>query len=303
MPSDALDADEALQLVGMLAAGGAGSLVLGGGDPLARPDVQKIVSAAAAAKLAPELWLGAAAPVDRAGIVELKDAGLSRLGAALHAPTAEAHDASTHASGSFDDTLAALKHAYLTGVATRVLTRVTRDNADDLRALGEVVRDSGARGWVVTFAIPWGTGSMRPDDPQRAERALSQLVELGDRERFDITVLNAPQHARLRRQRGNPGATALNDGRGILCITHDGDILPSPSLRRPTGNVRNVDPMETYRTAPLFRLLRDPTATTGNCSACAFRGPCGGSRARSFAASGSVIGPDPLCAYTPGTAA
>lgn len=38
---------------------------------------------------------------------------------------------------------------------------------------------------------------------------------------------------------------------------------------------------------------------TGRCSACEFRGPCGGSRARAFAASGDPLGEDPLCAHRP----
>jgi len=42
------------------------------------------------------------------------------------------------------------------------------------------------------------------------------------------------------------------------------------------------------------------TAVRGNCGRCEFREVCGGSRSRSFASTGALMGSDRLCVYDPG---
>jgi AdoMet-dependent heme synthase len=60
-----------------------------------------------------------------------------------------------------------------------------------------------------------------------------------------------------------------------------------------------VDPLAVYRDATLFRTLRVPSMFEGRCGTCEFREVCGGSRARAWAATGDLLGEDPLCAYNP----
>ena len=66
------------------------------------------------------------------------------------------------------------------------------------------------------------------------------------------------------------------------------------------GNVRTASLGEVYRTDEVFTRLRNANALLGKCGRCAFREICGGSRARSFAATGAVMASDPLCVYEPG---
>jgi radical SAM protein with 4Fe4S-binding SPASM domain len=94
-------------------------------------------------------------------------------------------------------------------------------------------------------------------------------------------------------------AAGIRDGNGILFISHVGDVCPSGFMEVPAGNVREEDVLEIYRTAPLFRLLRDVDAFAGRCGACEYRAACGGSRARAYAATGNPLSEDPLCVYTP----
>lgn len=91
----------------------------------------------------------------------------------------------------------------------------------------------------------------------------------------------------------------IRDGNGVLFISHRGDICPSGFLELAAGNVRRDDLAAVYRSAPLFTALRDPDAFGGRCGLCPFRWPCGGSRARAYAASGDILGEDPLCAWQP----
>jgi radical SAM protein with 4Fe4S-binding SPASM domain len=54
------------------------------------------------------------------------------------------------------------------------------------------------------------------------------------------------------------------------------------------------------RTCLTVRRLRSPDMLLGKCRRCEFRMICGGSRSRTFAATGSFVASDPLCAYEPG---
>jgi radical SAM protein with 4Fe4S-binding SPASM domain len=75
--------------------------------------------------------------------------------------------------------------------------------------------------------------------------------------------------------------------------------MPSGFLPLSAGNVRASNPIQVYRESPLFQGLRDPSHFEGKCGVCEYRNVCGGSRARAFAATGSPLGSDPLCAYEP----
>ena len=92
----------------------------------------------------------------------------------------------------------------------------------------------------------------------------------------------------------------MRDRNGIMFITHAGEVYPSGFLALPVGSVRQDDPVALYRDAPVFRALRRPDLFGGRCGRREFRGVCGGSRARSFAATGDPLSEDPLCAHEPG---
>jgi radical SAM protein with 4Fe4S-binding SPASM domain len=100
--------------------------------------------------------------------------------------------------------------------------------------------------------------------------------------------------ARLRAPR------SVNDGNGLLFVDYLGNIYPSGFLPVPCGNARSDDLASVYRNDEIFRRLRDPDRLTGKCGRCEFRAICGGSRARAYVGTGSLVAPDPLCAYDPG---
>src|SRR5262245_34949515 len=68
-------------------------LVLTGGDPMRRPDLADFVRYATDAGLTVALTPSGTAAATRARLVELKNAGLSRIAVSLDGPTAESHDA------------------------------------------------------------------------------------------------------------------------------------------------------------------------------------------------------------------
>ncbi|HWV56411.1 MAG TPA: hypothetical protein VNZ57_02970, partial [Longimicrobiales bacterium] len=94
-------------------------------------------------------------------------------------------------------------------------------------------------------------------------------------------------------------AKGVNDGDGILFVSHTGAICPSGFLPLAAGNVRQHSLVDTYRNAPLFRSLRDRSRLKGKCGVCEYRDICGGSRARAFAVTGDYLQAEPYCAHIP----
>jgi radical SAM protein with 4Fe4S-binding SPASM domain len=90
---------------------------------------------------------------------------------------------------------------------------------------------------------------------------------------------------------------SVNDGKGILFISHVGEVYPSGFLPIAAGNVRSDSIVDVYRNSELFQALRDPNRLQGKCGTCRFKAVCGGSRARAYAATGDYLAEDPLCLY------
>jgi len=91
----------------------------------------------------------------------------------------------------------------------------------------------------------------------------------------------------------------VNDGKGILFISHQGDVQPSGFLNLVGGNIRSQSLVDIYRESPVFRRVRDYAHLKGKCGQCEFKNICGGSRSRAFALTGDIWRSDPFCVYQP----
>jgi radical SAM protein with 4Fe4S-binding SPASM domain len=91
----------------------------------------------------------------------------------------------------------------------------------------------------------------------------------------------------------------VNDGKGIMFVSHTGTIHPSGFMPIICGVFPLQNVVQVYQDSPLFRGLRDADRLEGKCSACEFRCICGGSRARAYAVTGNPYAEEPDCAYLP----
>jgi len=92
----------------------------------------------------------------------------------------------------------------------------------------------------------------------------------------------------------------VGDGRGVVFVSHLGEVYPSGFLPLVVGNVRQAPLSNIYAEAPLLKALRG-SEFGGRCGRCEYRRICGGSRAQAFATSGDPLGEDPSCVYQPGS--
>ena len=325
-----LTTDEAGRLLEDVAAFGRPRpvLVATGGDVLSRDDLDELVARAGLLKMPIAL-----APSVTPLLTEQRIALLCRLGVkvvsiSLDGATAAVHDGVRGVAGHFEATLAAIRLLRRLGVTVQVNTVVMRDTVEELPGVARLVRELGASIWEVFFLVRVGRGAalgeLTPDENEQVCHFLADASCYG----FIVRTVEGPFFrrvvaqrragaplpdgelyvrlaGRLRRELG-PGTgpsraqtKGTRDGRGILFVGHDGELMPSGFLPFRLGNVRDDDVVTVYREHPLLRRIR-AADFGGRCGRCAYRKLCGGSRARAYAMSGDALGEDPGCGFEPG---
>jgi radical SAM protein len=316
-----LSTEEGLAVIDQVGAFGtpAPLLVLTGGDPMRRPDLVSFVRHAAASGLTVALTPSGTAAATRKRLAELKDAGLSRVAVSLDGPDAASHDAFRGVRGSYDWTMRIINDAVDLRLPLQINTTLTRMTLPALEAMAARVAQLPIALWALFFLVQTGRGvSLEQVTSDECERVLNYLYDLSLTAPFGIKTTEAPHYQRVVRQReaqrqreGLPtlaiqrrrqlrAPRSVNDGNGFVFIDHIGNICPSGFLPMRRGNVRTADLREVYCHDEAFRRLRNADALRGKCGRCEFREVCGGSRSRSFAATGALMASDPLCAYDPG---
>jgi len=310
---DELTHDEGRRLLDDIRAMGCPLVVLTGGDPAKRPDLVELVRYGTSIGLRVALTPSATPLVTRDLLTRLKAAGLARLAVSLDGATAAAHDGFRGVDGSFARTFEILRDAHALGLTTQVNTTVTDLDVDDLERIAALLTDLDITLWGVFFLVPTGRGEeMRVLDPAVAERVLERLATIAATASFDVKTTAAPHFRRVLLQHKvkrreivglsdgiGRAPRGVNDGQGIVFVSHTGEVFPSGFLPLSCGNVRGEGLGAVYREHPVFRQLRDPDRLEGKCGLCEFRRVCGGSRARAYAMTGDLFAEEPACAYEP----
>ncbi len=309
-----LDTVEGKRLLDSAKEMGAPLVVLTGGDPAKREDLIELVRHGTSIGLRMALTPSATPLVTRELLAQLKDAGLARLAVSLDSASPEVHDAFRGFAGSHARTLEILRQARALGLTTQVNTSVGPSNLAEMPKIAELIAELDVELWSVFVVVPTGRAtSERALDAGEIETMLVWLAELSERARFDIKTTAAPQFRRVLLQRKHAqgdivgirdgigrAPRGVNDGSGVVFVSHEGDVYPSGFLPIRCGNVRDEGLGRIYREHPLFRSLRSPDELTGKCGRCEFRSVCGGSRARAYATKLSPMASDPGCVYEPG---
>jgi radical SAM protein with 4Fe4S-binding SPASM domain len=301
-----LNAAEALALVHQLAELDPGVLVLTGGDPFKRPDLERIIGAAVERGLRVAVAPSVTPLLTPPRMHRLAALGVRRIALSLDGADAETHDRFRGIPGSFERTRAAIAAVRDAGLALQVNTSLTRQTVEHLPATADLIAEIAPVLWSVFFVMPVGRAVLAQQlGPEACERVFHFLYEWSERTRIAVKTTAAPAYRRVVLQRGRDGAyphrrpLAVNDGKGFVFISHTGDVQPSGFLPLTTANVRGSWLPDVYRHSRVFRALRDERRLGGKCGACPFRSLCGGSRARAYATTGDFLAEDPACAYIP----
>lgn len=140
-------------------------LVLTGGEPVLYKRIVPLVRAAKALGFAPiQLQTNGRMLSYPHVISTLVEAGVSEFSPSLHGSSAAIHDGLTKAEGSWAQSLAGIRASLATGLPVVTNSVITRDNADDLPELVELLGAVGVRQAQLAFVHPVGTAMERFDE-------------------------------------------------------------------------------------------------------------------------------------------
>mgnify|MGYP002779668769 CR=1 FL=1 len=280
-----------------------------------RPDIFELVEHATSVGLTTAMTPSATPLVTREAVQKLKDAGISRLALSLDAVDASTHDAFRGVKGSYARTLEILHWARECGLPAQINTTITKNNAHQIDLMAKFLAHQNIELWSVFFLIPVGRGQKDERiSPEQYEDVFESLWNHARSQPFGIKTTEAHHYRRFVLQRaGNPqshpgGAPAgriqrapigVNDGKGVMFVSHTGKVYPSGFLPVPCGEFPLQSIVEIYQNSPVFQQLRDPQLLKGKCGACEYKAICGGSRARAYALTRDILAAELDCVYQP----
>jgi len=283
-------------------------VVLTGGEPLLRGDLEELVAHGAGRGLAMVVGTNGVALTDRR-VQSLKAAGAMGVGISVDSLDPEKHDAFRGLPGAWEKTMAGIESCKRYDLPFQIHFSVTEANADEVSSMIDFARATGARVLNVFFLVCTGRGeSMSDISPITYERVLSQLVSAQEQSKdLLIRARCAPHYKRIAYQR-NPASTLTRaagyEGGGCLAgihycrITPEGGVTACPYIPTEEGNIRDTKFWDIWNQSPTFRSLRNP-GLQGKCGSCEFRKLCGGCRARPLAMGDSLMDTDPWCVHVP----
>ena len=306
------------------------ALLLTGGDPLMRDDFFDLIEYAKARGIYVAVAASVTPKLNEAAISRMKTLGVDIMSVSLDGASPRTHDRLRGIPGTWAETIGALQAAKRAGLKAQVNTTVMRSNINELPDIFHIAKENGSVAWEVFFLIRTGRGaSLESLEPAECEEVMHFLF---DAAHYGVPVRTAegPHFRRVRAQRlsgmkahdgeiyrtlaeklrlleGEPASppslkmTPTRDGKGILFVSHDGEVYPSGFLPINTGKVPEESLGSIYRLNPTFVALRNPANLKGRCGRCEYREMCGGSRSRAFAEYNDAFQEDPACPYAPST--
>lgn len=283
-------------------------VVLTGGEPLIRPDLELLINHGSRLGLSMVVGTNGVMLTDKR-VQSLKLAGALGMGISVDSLDPQQHDQFRGRSGAWEKTLAGIEACRRHDLPFQVHFSVTEANATEVPAMIDFARASGARVLNIFFLICTGRGeSMSDISPITYERVLNQLVA-AQSEYHDLLIRArcAPHFKRiayeqdpqspLTRAEGYEGGGCLA-GIHYCRITPEGDITACPYIPDSEGNIRETPFWQTWEESATFASLRDPSLKD-KCGQCEYQKLCGGCRARPLAMGGSLMDTDPWCSYLP----
>jgi 12,18-didecarboxysiroheme deacetylase len=321
--SNELDTAQGKQLIDDLADFGAPVILFSGGEPLVRKDLPELAGYAVENGMRAVISTNGtliAAPMART----LKKIGLSYVGISLDGMQ-EVNDRFRGITGAFQSALRGIKNCQDAGIKVGLRFTINKFNVSEIPHIFKLVEEMDIPRVCFYHLVYAGRGT---------ELVADDLTHEGTRNAVDLIinetrrlhaigkpkeVLTVDNHAdgpylylRLLKEDPQRAKEVLellqwnegnNSGRGIGCVSWDGEVYPDQFWRHLSlGNVlkRPFSEIWTDPSNPLLQKLKEKKKhVKGRCASCCWLDICGGNfRVRAEATSGDVWAPDPACYLT-----
>lgn len=259
-----------------------------GGEPLIREDLVDLTRYASQIGLRVNLITNATLLSEQL-VARLADAGLKSAQVSLEGPNAAVHDSLTRVPGSFDRTLAGIKHLKNAGVHVHTNTTVNRLNAPHLAELVSKVRELGMDRFSMNMVIPCGSASdaeIAVSYTQMAE-IMGTIREAAERSGVEFLWYSPTPYCIFNPVAERLGGKSCAACEGLLSVAPNGDVYPCSSLPRSVGNLLKT-PFERIWNGRRARYWRFKRYAHRICRRCAWFDACAGAcpiywRANGFA--------------------
>jgi 12,18-didecarboxysiroheme deacetylase len=311
------------QLIDDLARFGAPVMLFSGGEPLVRKDLPELAGYAVQKGMRAVISTNGTLITSKKARI-LKDIGLSYVGISLDGMRA-INDRFRGVKGAFQSALQGIKHCQDAGIKVGLRFTINKFNVTEIPHIFNLIEEKHVPRVCFYHLVYAGRGTdlVKEDLTHEGTRAAVDLIMDETKRLHEIgkpkEVLTVDNHADgpyiyLRLLKENPARAkevlellqwneGNNSGRGIGCVSWDGEVYPDQFWRHCSlGNVqqRPFSEIWTDTSNPLLKKLKEKKKhVKGRCAACRWLDICAGNfRVRAEAISGDVWAPDPACYLT-----
>ncbi len=302
-------------------------LILTGGDIMKKNGLEIILQKTKELGIPVSMSPSATPLLNENAFEMMKRYGVKSLSLSLDGAKAETHDWLRGIDGTYERTIRLSKEIISRGFTLQINTAVFRRNVYELPYILKILIDNRIKTWEVFFLIKTGRGIDREDLNADEYEDVNNFLEFASRYGIVIRTVESPIFRRIMFERqsseynggqiykslvektkeilGGPSGKVMGhtsntrDGKGIIFVSHNGDVNPSGFLPLKLGNVKEKSIVEIYQNNEILRKLRDPSNFKGRCGACEYGDICGGSRSRAYSYYGDIFQEDPRCSYIP----
>lgn len=283
-------------------------IVLTGGEPLLRPDIEEL--SAHASGLGLMVVIGSnGITLNSARVKSLKQAGVAGIGLSVDSLDPQLHDDFRGRRGAWLKTMAAIDACRTEGLAFQIHFSVTDHTAHEIDDMIDFARNAGALVLNVFFLVCTGRGEKYTDiSIENYDKVLERIVQAAhDEKQLMVRAKCAPHFKRLALKLDPEWPITMAHGYeagGCIAgtryarMTPEGEVTPCPFMETSGGSVRDTSFSDIWQNGEVFNTLRQPKLE-GRCGICEYQKLCGGCRARPLARSNNVMGEDFLCSYQP----
>jgi len=318
-----LTTEEARNFIDQLAALNVPVLLISGGEPLLRPDLEKLIKQAVAFGIRVTLSTnGTLITPERAG--RFKELGVSYVGISIDG-LPETHNHFRGEENAFDRALAGIKNCQQVGQKVGLRFTLTAFNRDEIPAVFDLLLEENIARLCFYHLVHQGRGSTLNEaalSSKETREVLDYIISRSDRlpqehgEKEILTVANHVDGIYLYlklREAGDPRAERIlqylkynggnRSGTALACVDWKGSVHPDQfSMNHNLGNIREETLKRIWHSADsgLLKKLRNRKRhLQGRCADCSWLSVCNGNfRARAEAATGEYWAEDPGCYLT-----
>ncbi len=311
------------ELIDDLARFGAPVILFSGGEPLVRKDLPELAEYAVEKGMRAVISTNGTLITSKTARI-LKDIGLSYVGISLDGMQ-EINDRFRGIKGAFQSALRGIKNCQDAGIKVGLRFTINKFNVNEIPHIFKLIEEMNIPRVCFYHLVYAGRGTelVKEDLTHEGTRAAVDLIIDETKRLHDIgkpkEVLTVDNHAdgpylylRLRREEPERAKEVLellqwnegnNSGRGIGCVSWDGEVHPDQFWRHCSlGNVQQRPFSEIWTDTSnllLKKLKEKKKHVKGRCATCRWLDICAGNfRVRAEATTGDVWAPDPACYLT-----